>query len=142
MHAVDKVQVGPPGLTEHDRVSGGPAEPGMRRAVVLPDVRLDLHDPAHPPPGGVLADQPDPEQPARSLQRGSGEDLPRDDGAEVQRTAKRDRMSEGRSGPTIDTNGGMSGCRKTRAVPEPFTAALSSFRNWIWSSQIPTLGSR
>lgn len=95
----------------------------MRREIVLSDVRLDLDDPARPPSRGVLADQADSEQPARSLERGPGEDLPREDGAVAQETEKRKRMSEGRSGPTIETNGGMSDSRKTLAVPEALTTA-------------------
>ena len=45
VHPVDKVHVGDPGRPEHDRVAGRPAEPGVRRAVVLADVGLDLDDP-------------------------------------------------------------------------------------------------
>ena len=46
VHAVDKVHVGPARRPVHDLVPGGPPEPGVRRPVVLADVRLELDDPA------------------------------------------------------------------------------------------------
>ena len=36
---------------------GGPAEAGVRRAVVRADVRLDLDDPPDAPAGRVVADE-------------------------------------------------------------------------------------
>ena len=46
VHPVDKVHVGDARRPVHDRVPRGPPEAGMRGAVVLADVRLDLDDPA------------------------------------------------------------------------------------------------
>ena len=77
VHPVDKVHVGQARRPEHDPVACGLAEPGVRRPVVLADVRLDLDDPADAPPGRVVADQPRADQRARR-RRASGRRGPRD----------------------------------------------------------------
>jgi len=47
VHAVDKVHIGDPGRTIHDRVAIGPTEARVARPVVLADVGLDLDDAPH-----------------------------------------------------------------------------------------------
>jgi hypothetical protein len=64
---------------EHDAVAGRPPEPGVRGAIVLADVRLDLDDPADPPAGVVVPDQPCAEQRPSGLQRRRGEGCPIDE---------------------------------------------------------------
>ena len=68
VHPVDKVHVGDARRPGHDPVAVGRAEPRVRRAVVLADVRLDLDDPpdaaaargsvAGPVGGSGVADEP------------------------------------------------------------------------------------
>ena len=81
VHPVDKVHVGDPRRPEHDRVARRPAEAGVRGAVVLADVRLDLDDPpdaagrARPP---AVADEVRAEQRPRGVERRAGEELARE----------------------------------------------------------------
>ena len=86
VHPVDKVHVGDPGTPVHDRVARRPAEPGVRRQVVLADVRLDLDDPPGAPPTGVFANQQRAEQRLRGFERGSGEVLAPERGSSGQRS--------------------------------------------------------
>jgi hypothetical protein len=65
--------------SEHHPVAAGHAESGVRGAVVLADVGLDLDDPPDPPAGLVIADQPDAEECAAGVERGPGEACPIDD---------------------------------------------------------------
>jgi hypothetical protein len=62
-----------PGRPEHDPVATRLAEPGVGGAIVLPDVGLDLDDPADPPAGVVVPDQSCAEQRPSGLQRRRGE---------------------------------------------------------------------
>jgi hypothetical protein len=47
----------------------------MRRLVVCADVRLDFDDPACPPAICVVPDEAGPQQGARGLERGPGEEF-------------------------------------------------------------------
>jgi hypothetical protein len=53
----------------HDRVAGRPSEPGVRRQVLLADVRLELDDPADAS-RVAGADEARAEQGGRCLERG------------------------------------------------------------------------
>jgi hypothetical protein len=53
----------------HDRVAGRPSEPGVRRQVLLADVRLELDDPALAS-RGVRTDEARAEQGGRCFERG------------------------------------------------------------------------
>jgi hypothetical protein len=53
----------------HDRVAGRPSEPGVRRQVLLADVRLELDDPARAS-WVACADEARAEQGGRCLERG------------------------------------------------------------------------
>jgi len=53
----------------HDRVAGRPPEPGVRRQVLLADVRLELDDPALAS-WPALPDEARAEQGGRCLERG------------------------------------------------------------------------
>jgi hypothetical protein len=67
------------GWPEHDPVARGLAEPGVRRLIVPPDVRLDLDDPAAAPSRRVVADEPCADERGRGLERGAREDGPVED---------------------------------------------------------------
>jgi hypothetical protein len=71
--------------TEHDPVAGGHPEPGVRRLVVDPDVRLDFDDPPGAPTGGVVTDQLGAQERATGLQAGTSQGRPVDDARGVQR---------------------------------------------------------
>ena len=82
VHPVDKVHVGDAGRPVHHRVAGGPPEAGVRRPVLLADVRLELDDPAlaavdraFASVAGPLADQTRPQQPAGRRERRPAEEL-------------------------------------------------------------------
>ena len=79
VHPVDKVHVGMAGRPEHDPVAGGLAEPGVRRAIVRPEVGLDLDDPADPPPGRIVADEPGADEGAAGVEGRAGQDGPVED---------------------------------------------------------------
>ncbi len=79
MDSVDKVHVGVARRPEHDPVPGGFAEAGMRGAIVLPDVGLDLDDSADPAAALVVADQPCAEQGPPGLQGRPGQGRPIDE---------------------------------------------------------------
>ena len=75
VHPVDKVHVGNAGVPIHDRVAGGSPEAGVRRPVLLADVRLDLDDPASPGcPIGRLVDQVGTQEGVGDLERRPGEE--------------------------------------------------------------------
>jgi len=61
---------------EHHPVPRRLAESGVRRLIVLPDVRLDFDDPSDPPTRGIVADESCADQAACGLER-----RPRQDGA-------------------------------------------------------------
>ena len=55
---------------------GRSPEPGVRRPVVLADVRLDLDDPPDAAAAVVLADEAQADQRRRDLERRPAEELP------------------------------------------------------------------
>jgi hypothetical protein len=59
---------------EHDPIAGGLPEAGVRRAVVAPDVRLELDDATDSPPGLVIADEAGADERSGRLQRRRRED--------------------------------------------------------------------
>jgi hypothetical protein len=67
------------GRPEHHPVAHGLAEPGVRCLVVRADVRLELDDPAAPPPGRVVADEPGADERRGGIERGARQDGPVDD---------------------------------------------------------------
>ena len=73
MHAVDKVHVGPSRRPIHHLVPLGPPEPGVRRQVPLPDVRLDLDDSSGAPPVDVVSDEAPAEERGADGERREGE---------------------------------------------------------------------
>jgi hypothetical protein len=67
------------GRPEHHPVAGCLTESRVRRLVVPADVRLELDDPAAPPSGRVVADEPGADQRRRGVERGARQDGPVDD---------------------------------------------------------------
>jgi hypothetical protein len=51
----------------------------MRRAILRPEVGLDLDDPAHASAGGVVAHEASADQGTAGIERRTGEDGPIDD---------------------------------------------------------------
>ena len=68
-----------PGRSEHDPVARGLAEPGVRRAIIRPEVGLDLDDPPDSPPGRVVADEAGADEGAAGVERRTLEDGPVED---------------------------------------------------------------
>ena len=123
MHAVDKVQVGAAGLAVHHGVAGGPPETGVRGAVVLADVRLDLDDPTGDPSElRVVGDEPTAEQVRRSLEGWALEERAGEWPVGGQVRGKSAWMSDGRSPPSSATNSGMSVSRKIVTLCDSLTA--------------------
>ena len=116
VHAVDKVHIGQSGRSVHDRVAGGPAEPGVARLVLLADVCLDLDDATDARfVTADLPDETDAQQVARGLEARTGEGGSRE-GRQVAGATKRAAISEGTSGPSRANTAGRMSSRYTAAV--------------------------
>jgi hypothetical protein len=58
---------------EHDPVTGGLAEAGVRGQILAADVRLDLDDPPDAPAGVIVSDEDGTQKGSAGLQRGPRE---------------------------------------------------------------------
>ena len=67
------------GRPEHDPVARGLAEPGVRRAIVRPEIGLDLDDAADPTTGRVVPDEPGADEGAPGVEGRAGQDGPVED---------------------------------------------------------------
>ncbi|MEA2536582.1 MAG: hypothetical protein QOF11_816 [Chloroflexota bacterium] len=95
----------------------------MRGTIVLPDVGLDLDDPAGDATDDrVVGDQPAADQRACCGEGRLGQDIAGEDRNGAQFRGKSALRSPGTSGPAIATKAGMIVERKAAAVAESLTA--------------------